>query len=447
MISVTLMLTLSAAAGSPAQLVEAPYGLECPPPVQLFAPVAPGGTPYHTFKAPAAAPVDVVLRWNEAALTAIRTERTPPPLAARNLAIVHAAIHDAVNAIQRTHTFYLVRAEAPPDAGLETAAASAAHRTLISLYPRQVENFDAILDRSLANGPVAPGGLRLGLHVAEQLLAAREKDGARTSTAYAPRHGVGMWRPTPPDFRPALLPQWPSVTCFCMKSGHQFRPAAPPPVGSAEYWANFAEVKALGGADRHQRSAEQTQIAHFWADDAGTATPPGHWNQVAQAVARARGLTTAENARLFALLNLALADAAIASWDCKYQFHYWRPIEGIRAAPPDADPARRGDPAWTPLLATPPFPSYTSGHSTFSGAAAAVLANYFGTDAVRFTVGSDALPGVTRSFTRFSEAAAEAGRSRIYGGIHWEFDNSAGLASGRALGDYVSRSYLRPYRP
>src|SRR5262249_11169111 len=160
---------------------------------------------------------------------------------------------------------------------------------------------------------------------------------------------------------------------------------------------------------------------------------PGHWNQVAQAVARDRGTSLAQNARLFALLNLALADAGIASWDCKFKYNVWRPIEAIRKTDPRAPAETRGDPEWTPLLATPPFPSYTSGHSTFSGAAAAVLANFFGTDNVRFTISSDGLPRVWRSFASFSAAAAEAGRSRIYGGIHWEFDNADGLAAGRAL--------------
>src|SRR5262249_8313361 len=161
----------------------------------------------------------------------------------------------------------------------------------------------------------------------------------------------------------------------------------------------------------------------------GTATPPGHWNQIAQGVARTRRTTVAENARLFALLNLALADAGIVSWDCKYQYHFWRPIEGIRSAAVQADADVSGDPNWTPLIARPPFPSYTSGHSTFSSAAATVLAHFFGTDDVRFTISSDDLPRTTRSFGSFSAAAAEAGRSRIFGGIHWEFDNADGLAS------------------
>jgi membrane-associated phospholipid phosphatase len=390
---------------------------------------------------------DVVLQWNETVLNAIRADRTAPPLAARNLAMVHAAMYDSINAIYRMHYPYYVTIQATPDTTAEAAAAVAAHRTLVTLYPKQIALFDAALDESLERVPNGPGkvnGIRLGQQVAETILGWRSQDRATYQVAYTPLQGAGFWRPTPPDFRPPLLPHWSSVTCFCMKSGAQFRPAGPPPLDSAAYVASYLEVKALGSTNSNTRTPEQTDIAWFWADDTGTVTPPGHWNQIAQVVARDRGTSLAENARLFALLNLALADAGIASWDCKFKYNVWRPIEAIRKTDPRAPVETRGDPNWTPLLNTPPFPSYTSGHSTFSGAAAAVLANFFGNDNVRFTISSDGLPRVWRSFTSFSAAAAEAGRSRIYGGIHWEFDNADGLAAGRALGEYVTANYLNP---
>jgi membrane-associated phospholipid phosphatase len=229
-----------------------------------------------------------------------------------------------------------------------------------------------------------------------------------------------------------------------MRSGEQFRPPPPPALSSAGYVTSFQEVKALGAAASTTRTPEQTQIALFWADGDGTVTPPGHWNRIAQAVAVARGNSLAGNARLFALLNIALADAAVVAWDCKYKYDLWRPVTAIRCADLTGNPDTAVDPDWTPLIKTPPFPSYTSGHSTFSSAAAAVLANFFGTDALPFATTSEDLPGVTRSFGRFSAAAEEAGMSRIYGGIHWSFDNSAGLTSGRDLGDYVSRHFLLP---
>jgi hypothetical protein len=193
-------------------------------------------------------------------------------------------------------------------------------------------------------------------------------------------------------------------------------------------------VRDLGGGESRVRTHDQTVVAFFWADGDGTVTPPGHWNRVAQSVARGRGNTLAENARLFALLNVAMADAGVVCWACKYHFDVWRPVTAVREQDPD----------WSPLLPTPPFPAYTSGHSSFSGAAAAALAAFCGTDAVRFSSTSDGLPGVVRTYRGFWEAAEEAGMSRIYGGIHWSFDNDAGLKCGREVGEHVAARHFRP---
>jgi membrane-associated phospholipid phosphatase len=192
------------------------------------------------------------------------------------------------------------------------------------------------------------------------------------------------------------------------------------------------------------RTADQTQVAHFWADGAGTYTPPGHWNEIAQITATSQGNTTVQNARLFALLNIGLADAAIACWDAKYAYNYWRPITAIRNADTDGNPETAADPTWTPLIATPPFPEYSSGHSTFSRTAATILAMFYGTDSIPFTVGSDGLPGVTRSFNGFSAAADESGISRIYGGIHFPSGNLQGQACGYSLGQLVAGNFLQP---
>jgi hypothetical protein len=213
---------------------------------------------------------------------------------------------------------------------------------------------------------------------------------------------------------------------------------------SAEYTAAFNEVKALGGRGPTARTADQAVIAWFWDDGAGTVTPPGHWNRVAQTAARQRGLGLADSARLFAVLNVTLADAGILCWECKYGHSFWRPITAIHEADRDGNPATAPDPCWEPLLSTPGFPSYTSGHSSFSGAAARALADFFGTDAIAFSLESDGLPGVTRSYSGFWAAAQEAGRSRIYGGIHYEFDNSEGLRTGRALADYIAANFFLP---
>jgi hypothetical protein len=277
----------------------------------------------------------------------------------------------------------------------------------------------------------------MGRSAAHRVLAQRRHDGADEVVEYVPPAGPGMWQPTPPANAPAVLPQWPGVTPFALASADQFRPAGPPDVTSPEFAADFNEVKSLGARNSTTRTAEQTQIALFWADGAGTATPPGHWNEIAQQLAIDQGNNLVENARMFALLNVALADAGIASWDAKYAYHCLRPVTAIRNAAGDGNDLTEADVAWTPLIGTPPFPSYVSGHSTFSAAAATVLAGFFGTDDLTFTTTSEGLPGVTRSFTSLSQAAEEAGRSRIYGGIHFEFDNADGLALGRAVGQYV----------
>ncbi len=387
---------------------------------------------------------DEVLRWNEVALDTVRAERTPPPAAARALALAHVSAFDALNAVTLTHRPYRVAVSAPEGASADAAVAAAMHRVLTRLFPGRTAVLDAALAESYAELPDGPGrdrGAALGRYVADRVLAGRGADGDGTGT-YVLAAEPGRWQPTPPRFRPALLPRWSSLATFCGPRPADLDPGPPPALTSAAYAADVNEVKRLGGRDSAARTAEQTEIARFWADDAGTVSPPGHWNVIARTVARQRGHTPDKNARLFALLNLALADAAIVCWDCKFKYGLWRPVDAIRRADEGGNPATDPDRSWTPLLETPPFPSYTSGHSTFSGAAAAVLADFCRTDDVRFRVTSEGLPGVTRTFASFRAAAEEAGRSRIYGGIHYEFDNRNGLAVGRKVGEMVCRTML-----
>jgi hypothetical protein len=359
-------------------------------------------------------------------------------VAARNLAIMHLSIYDAVMAIERTHQPYLTDATPMPGAAPEAAAAVAAHRALSALYPKQRELFDAMLKVCWLDMPRTPGrdgGADLGRFMADRILDARSDDGADKPGKYEHKRKLGCWLPTAPQYRDALLPDWGYVKPFAIKKGTQHQPSGPPSLAKAAYADAFHEVKRLGGKNSLARTEEQTQIAHFWADDAGTVTPPGHWNKIAQGIAKDRKNTLVENARLFAHLNIALADAGILCWVIKFTFEFWRPITAIR----DAD----GDEKWTPLLNTPPFPAYISGHSTFSSAAASVLAESFGTDKVTFATTSDDLPDVTRKFTSLWAAAEEAGMSRIYGGIHWQFDNVDALKVGRTLGEYVFRNTLQ----
>jgi membrane-associated phospholipid phosphatase len=390
---------------------------------------------------------DVVTDWNTAALNAIRIDRTPPPRASRALAILHASIYDAVNGISRTHETYFVQSGVPASASKEAAASAAAHNVLVTLFPAYAQSFDELHAETLAaisNDPQKTRGIAWGESVADQVLAWRANDNADAIIAPPSGSGPGYWVPTQPSLAPYLLPQWGFVAPFGMASSSHFRPPGPPTLNSAKWVPNYNEVKAFGAAIGSVRTAEQSQIALFWADGAGTETPPGHWNSIAQSVAASLGNSMEQNARLFALLNLAMADAAICAWDAKYVFDFWRPVTAIRAGDTDGNPATAPDPTWSSFIVTPPFPDYVSGHSTFSAAAATVLAMFYDTDNIFFATASDFLPGVYRSFSSFSAAAHEAAMSRVYGGIHFRFASDDGLASGADIGAWTFTHVLQP---
>lgn len=399
------------------------------------------------FSVGLSAQADVVTDWNTAALDAIRGNRTPPPRASRALACLHASIYDAVNGISRTHESYFVQSAVAASASKEAAASAAAHKALSAFFPTNTAAFDALHTSILSgipSGPRKAAGIAWGESVCDQILIWRAGDGFDAVIAPLPALGPGDWVPTPPAFAAYLLPQWGFLTPFAMIDHAQFRPPGPPALGSAAYAEDFNEVKALGAATNSVRTPDQSEIALFWADGAGTETPPGHWNSIAQDIASARGNSMEQNARLFALLNIAMADAAICAWDAKYTFHNWRPVTAIRNADTDGNAATDTDATWSSFIATPPFPDYVSGHSTFSGAAATVLALFYGTDNISFTTGSDFLPGVFRSFTSFSAAAGEAMNSRLYGGIHFRFANEDGLTAGLSIGAWTLSNFLQP---
>ena len=382
---------------------------------------------------------DVVLEWNEVTLQVIRRNNTTPPMAARTLAMVHGAIYDAVNSVDRTHQPLRVYVPDMPGASTAAAAAEAAFRVLLNLYPNERANMEATIAASLSaisDGPAKSDGIRLGDMVATRMIAWRSNDNSSAGYTYRPGTRIGDWQPTPPGFKPALLPQWPYVAPFGIPSAASFRPGLPPALNTSEYARDVREVQTLGSAQSLTRTAEQTDIALFWADGVGTVTPPGHWNRIAQAVAYSANTSTSDNARLFALLNVALMDASIVCWDAKFTCNLWRPVTAIQRADVDGNDQTEKDENWLPLLETPPFPTCSSGHSTFSGAAAQVLALFFKKDEIRFVDSSEGSSN-RREFASFSQAAEEAGRSRIYGGIHFEFDNQAGLTSGRAVGRYI----------
>jgi hypothetical protein len=381
---------------------------------------------------------NAVLVWNQALLNAIQADASDPLIASRAMAMVQAAVFDAVSAIEGTPG-YGVQLTAPAGASANAAVASAAHTVLSYLYPAQQAAFDAQLASSLGqvpDGQSKTDGVALGQSAGNAIIALRANDGWNTFVDYVPGSGPGVWVPTAPMYMEALDPQWATVQPWTMTSPSQFRPAGPPALNS-QAWADAVnETESLGSATSTTRTTDQTQIARFWSDGSGSYTPPGHWNQVAAQAAQQSGDSLAEDARLFATLDITLADAAIIAWDAKYTDNAWRPITAIQNAATAGNPSVQADPNWTPLLVSPNFPEYVSGHSTFSAAAATVLDSFFG-GSYTFSTTSPTLPGVTRSFTGFDQAAAEAGESRIYAGIHFEFSNQDGLAAGKSLASYA----------
>jgi hypothetical protein len=410
------------------------------PPHKNMAPVR---TPKHVVrKVESGQPV---IDWNQLLLSIVNTPGAQPAniQPTRNFAIVHAAIYDAVNAIDRTHEPYLIAVRAPRDAS-ETAAADAAARTaLVGLYPSQQATIDATYGTELAkvaDGPAKSQGISLGTEVAGDLLAVRANDGSNvTPPSFVPGTAPGDFRPTPPNFPTAVFTAWGQVTPFVLDSANQFRPPAPPPLTSDAYAQAINEVQLSGSATSTTRTADQTQIGKFW-------NPPiqNFWNQIAQTVALAHHTDLPTTARLFAALNLSFADSAIAFYDAKYSYQLWRPVTAIRLADTDGNPSTVGDPNWLPLVGnTPADPSYPGAHSTISAAGSDVLASFFG-DHQSFAVTSSVLPGVTRSFTSFSAAAEEAGLSRIYAGVHTRLDHTAGLTLGHDIANFVLHNALLP---
>jgi hypothetical protein len=394
---------------------------------------------------------DTVLQWNEVAVEATRVARLSPNAQTRALAMVHGAVFDAVNGIERDYAPYLVQRHAPRWASEEAAAAVAAHGVLVGLMPAaQQATLDAALASSLdavPDGRAEDAGVAYGNFVADRMLAERADDGSTDVVTYVAGTGPDDWQPTPPAFAPAALPQWATVEPFGISSPDQFRADPPPAIGSPEFTAAFNQMKAIGASNSTTRTAEQTDIARFWAGPSGTVQPPGHWNSIARGVADAQGNSLAQNARMMALLNIGMADALIAAWDTKFEYGFVRPVTAIRNADNDGNPDTAADPAWSPLLTTPGHPSYMAAHSSLSATAATILAEFYGNDAIPFTSSAEISAGgpvITRSFDGFWDAAQEAGASRIYGGIHWSFDNQAGLQAGHSVGEFITDSLLQP---
>jgi PAP2 superfamily len=439
--------------------------------------------------------LDTIGRWNEVAINATGLDHTPvapgenrvfgeqlgPGRSSRAMAIVHIAIFDAVNAVVGGYKSYTGVQAIHRPISVDAAAAQAAHDTLAALYPSQSAAFDAYLTDDLGqikNASEKNNGIDLGRRAAAAILSLRVGDGSQAvdphlNVDYFTSDLAGHWRQDPISLMPlALGAHWGECKPFVLESAQQFRVPPPPVMTSVDYTTAYNEVKAVGGDGRTtptQRTADQTFVGVFWAYD-GTPSlcaPPRLYNQITLQIADQMKIGTASLARLLALVNTAMADAATSVWESKYYYDFWRPITGIRESDPgtgptgsgDGNPSTIGDPSFSPLGApasnlrgpnfTPPFPAYPSGHAAFGGALFQTLRRFFGTDEIAFRFVSDEFDGATkdhdgnvrpylpRSFSSFSQAEEENGQSRIYLGIHWQFDKTQGIAQGRRVADYV----------
>src|SRR5258708_29496298 len=394
----------------------------------------------------AAGSVDEVIQWNKTLLTIVRTAGAQPATVhpTRSFAIMHAAVYDAVNAIDATHKAYLVRVEhVSRHASQEAAAAAAAHETLVSLYPTFQTTLDQQYDQSLAQIPDSVDkttGVDVGKAVAQAILTLRSDDGsAATPIPFVFGNAPGDYQSTPPNFPVhPVFTHWPRVTPFALERARQFRLGPPPALTSAEYTASFNEVKSLGIANSTAATADQVLIGRVW-----NGAIQNYWDELTQTAAHAHHLTTAQSARAFALLNLTLADEVIAFYDTKYTYNFWRPVTAIRAGATDGNPDTAADPTWLPQAGkTAPDPSYPGAHATISAGGAFVLRTLFGNKPFHLSVTSEVLPGVIRSFDSFADAAEEASLSRIYAGQHFRSDENAGANLGRAVADFVVDNFL-----
>jgi hypothetical protein len=409
---------------------------------------------------------DAVTHWNGVLLDVIREVGGPPGPIARAGAMMHGAIYDAVNSIVNTHEPYLVQVHANPNASLRAAVAYAAHDTLATAFPDTTVDLASELESAVA--AISTGSARIaagravGRAAAKAMIDARRNDGADDNTPYVPGTKPGDWQPANNGVM-AASPNWPKVKPFCMTSGSQFRPPRPggylsktEMLRSPEYAAQFQDVQDLGEQNSATRTQEQTDIAFFWANDVNdTYKPPGQLFEITRIVSEERNLDIVENARLFALVALAMGDAAVVAWDAKYStdLDLWRPDAAIAGAAKDGNPGTSPAPGWKPLSKmkdgtnfSPNFPAYVSGHATFGAAHAAIMRLYFGTDNVTFTATTEDpnAQGVTRTFNSFTEAARENARSRVYLGVHFQWDGDHGFLSGSALGEHIFATRLRP---
>jgi PAP2 superfamily len=396
---------------------------------------------------------DPVAAWNQISENAVKLAGHPPPVAALDFAIVHLAIYDAVESIDRRYEAYYT--QVPNATGsLSAAAAKAAHDALLGLFPGQIKPLNAAYANFLATNGVDPSdpGTAVGAQAAANILALRSNDG-RFPTGQSPFVGgtaPGEWRPTPsllpgppPSSAPGLTPWVAGVRPFTLKSTSQFRPGPPPDLDSKEWARDYREVQSVGSLSSTTRTAEQTDIGYFWADSG-----PVLWQNALRNISANHLNDIGDSARMYALAEVALADAQIACWETKYFYTFWRPITAIRLGDQDGNPATEVDPDWQPLINTPNFPEYPSGHAAISGAISHVLRLFFHSNVLSFemTTTNPMALQKTRTFTRLSQAEQEVVDARVYVGIHYRNSDTTARAQGRRVSNWVFKHYFRPVR-
>lgn len=390
---------------------------------------------------PCAVLADVVLDWNEVVLARVIAARQLPPDGARTMAMVHIGMFDAVNAVEGRYSPYAFKGSAPAGVSAEAAAATAAHTILVKLFPDQAEPVEAAYAASLAKIADADGktsGIALGRQIGAECLSMRVGDGAGAPNTYRPRTAPGVYVSTTLP----VSPEWARVKPFVMIDGAQFRPGPPPALAGSQWARDYGEIKDIGARQRATRTAEQTEVARFWA-----ITGAPSWNPVVRSLAQSRRLSLIENARLFALVNMAAADAFVAVFDAKYAYNYWRPITAIRNADIDENDATSPDAGWLPLIDTPLHPEYPCAHCITAGAVGEVLEAHFGKGEVpAIVMTSPTAPGVTRRWTRIDDYVKEVDNARIWGGIHYRNSTQVGEAMGRRIGELVASSVLAPVK-
>lgn len=391
---------------------------------------------------------DMVLDWNAHATDAIvGVAGQRPERGLIRLAMVHIAVYDAVNAIDGyPFQSYGVTPNVVSPASREAATVAAAHDVLVALFPAQQADLDAKYSESLASipdGPAKAHGISVGQQAASGILALRASDGRDAVVPYTPGSGPGVWMPTPPGFLAAAAPEAAHVEPFALNSPSQFR-AEPPPALTSDTWTrDYNEVKSLGSATSTTRNAEQTDIGRFWSDQ-----PILQWNRAWRNISIAKSLSLSDNARFFAVLATASADAIIACWDSKYFYSFWRPVTAIRAGDTDGNPDTEADSNWIAVVVTPNHPEYPAAHGCFSGASTHTLRFFFGTDSFDFTIDSKVagLTNPTRSFGSFSQALDEVLNARVYGGMHYRNSANNGAKIGKQVSHFVTRHFFQRSR-